>query len=61
METTMKIFDFLPGMKTYIVGVGMIMTGLGTGLTSGDLSLIDWNLVLEALAIMGLRKGMENA
>ena len=57
----MKIFDFLPGAKTYIVGVGMIMVGLGSALTTGDLSMIDWNLVLEALAIMGLRKGISNA
>lgn len=57
----MNIFDFLPGMKTYIVGVGMIMTGIGAGLTAGDFSLIDWPLCLEGLGIMTLRKGIKNA
>ena len=57
----MKLFDFLPGSKTYIIGVGMIAKAVGDGLMIGDLSLIDWNLILQALAIMGLRKGMNNA
>lgn len=57
----MTIFDFLPGYKTYIVGAGMIMTGLGAGLTSGDLGQIDWQLVLEGLGLMTLRRGIANA
>ena len=57
----MTIFNFLPGWKTYIVGIGMIFTALGMGLTSGDFAQIDWQLALEGLAIMTLRKGMDNA
>ena len=57
----MTIFNFLPGWKTYIVGIGMIFTALGMGLTSGDFSQIDWQLAMEGLAIMTLRKGMDNA
>lgn len=57
----MKLFDFMPGMKTYIVAFGMFAKALGDGFIAGDLSLIDWNLMLEALAIMGLRKGIDNA
>ena len=54
----MKLFDFLPGWKTYIVAFGMFAKAIGDGFIVGDISLIDWNLMLEALAIMGLRKGI---
>ena len=57
----MKLFDFLPGSKTYVIAFGMIAKALGDGFIAGDLSLIDWNLILESLAIMGLRKGIDNA
>ena len=57
----MTIFNFLPGWKTYIVGTGMIFTALGAGLASGDFGQFDWQLFMEGLAIMTLRKGMDNA
>lgn len=50
--------NFLSGKKTYIVGVGMILYGVG-GWVAG---IHDYNtaikMVLEALAIMGLRAGV---
>ena len=50
--------NFLTGYKTYIVGLGMILYGIG-GLAAG---IHDWDtasrLVLEGLAFMGLRAGI---
>lgn len=54
----MTIFDFMPGYKTYIVGIGMIATAIGPGLMAGDFGQIDWPLAMEGLGFMTVRKAI---
>lgn len=50
--------NFLTGKKTYIIAIGMILyaaLGYAFHYVPGDMA---WSIVLQALAIAGLRKGI---
>jgi len=55
------VLKLLSGYKTYLVGIGMILYGVG-GYAAG---LHDWDtalkLILEGLGLMGLRAGVSKA
>lgn len=59
------MFDFLKGRRTYIVGLGLIVTGVGQWLSLDVLSLSNifvgdhWTMVLEGLGLMGLRASVD--
>lgn len=58
------LFDFLPGKKTYLVGLGLIIKGispLSEFLITGDPSqaTVDMQSILEGLGLITLRKGVK--
>lgn len=55
----MTVLDFFPGWKTYAAGLGLVVVALAPGISTLDPSLMDWNQVLEGLAIIFLRKGIK--
>ncbi len=57
----MKIFDFLPGYKTYMVGFGAIATGVGMILTTGDITTEAVQFIMMGLASMTIRKAVDRA
>lgn len=49
MKTSLNIFSFLQGYKTYIVGLAMIVMGFYNG---------DYPLILQGIGMMTLRAGI---
>jgi hypothetical protein len=59
---------WLEGKKTYMVSIGMVLTGISTGfgqLENGGINLMDcnyelmnWGMVLEGLGLSTLRAGL---
>ena len=54
----MSTFDFLPGWKTYMIGLGMIAAAVAPFLMSGELDKVDWQLVTEGFAVLTFRKAI---
>ena len=52
------LMKFIPGAKTYVVGVGMILTAVGPGLMDLNLSQINTPLLLEGFGLITLRMGV---
>ena len=60
----MSLLNFLPGMKTYFAGGGMVLLGIGQWLSNGAMIPPEpetVQMILEGLAIIFLRKGIKNA
>jgi hypothetical protein len=49
MKTSLSVFSFLHGYKSYIVGLAMIVLGFYNG---------DYQLILEGMGMMALRAGI---
>ncbi len=54
----MKIFDFLPGYKTYIIGLGSIATGVGMILMTGDITTEAVQFLMGGFAALTMRKAL---
>ncbi len=54
----MKLFDFLPGKKTYLAAWGTIFGALAAVLTNEIAVAEGVKLAVEAVMVMTLRKGI---
>jgi hypothetical protein len=66
MDGVMK--EYLKGKKTYLVSIGMVMSGIGAGfglnedgsmnLMDCNWELMDWSMILNGLGLSTLRAGL---
>ena len=63
LQTVTTVLNFLPGKKTYIIGVASVLWGAASAWMSdlGPLPMAEdpMQMIMTGLGLLGLRKGME--